>query len=73
MTDGGEDDEADEHPESAADETLTATEVLHHVKTEEGSADVDGTENDGGEVGVFDTDFVEDGGTVVEEVCNLVD
>ena len=55
-------------PESSPHEWLTTTKVLHDVETEEGAEDVDGTEDDLGDEGVLNTNRLEDGGTVVEEV-----
>lgn len=42
--------------------------MLDDVKTSESAAKVDGTEDNGGDVGVADTDGLKDGGSVVEEV-----
>lgn len=63
----GEDDEPDEHPDTAKDHGDTAAELLADVETTEGGEDVDGTEDHGGDVRVGDTDGREDLGTVVEE------
>lgn len=64
---GGEDDEPQEHPDTADDHGDTATELLADVQTTEGGEDVDGTEDHGGDVRVGDTDGGEDLGSVVEE------
>lgn len=64
---GGEDDEPQEHPDTADDHGDTATELLADVQTTEGGEDVDGTEDHGGDVRVGDTDGGKDLSSVVEE------
>lgn len=64
---GGEDDEPQEHPDTADDHGDTATELLTDIQTTESGEDVDGTEDHRGDVRVRDTDGGEDLGTVVEE------
>lgn len=64
---GGEDDQPQEHPDTADDHGDTAAELLADVQTTEGGEDVDGTENHGGDVRVRDTDRREDLGSIVEE------
>lgn len=64
---GGEDDEPNEHPDTADNHGDTAAELLADVQTTEGGEDVDGTEDHGGDVRVGDTDGREDLGSVVEE------
>jgi hypothetical protein len=63
-----EDEEAHEHPERAVDQRGPATVLLDDVETGERHAEVDGTEDDGGNVRVRDPNGVEDRGTVVEVV-----
>lgn len=67
MTNGGEDQEANEHPNGTGNERLATTKVLNHVQTNEGDTKVDTVENDLSDKRV-DLHRLEDGGTVVEEV-----
>ena len=60
VADGGPDHEADEHPCGTDHETVTAAVVLDHVQTGQSHPEVDGTEDDGGHVGVVETDTLED-------------
>ena len=68
MADGGEDEEAHELPEGGDVEGFAAAEVPRHPDAEDGGADVDAAEDHGGYVGVVESDALEDGGAVVEEV-----
>lgn len=61
------DQEADDGPESTDDERHAAAGLLDDVETTESAANVDGAENDLGDVGVLETDTLEDGGSVVKE------
>lgn len=67
VTDKGVDHETDESPESTDNEGLAATTLGNNVKTTESADNVDGTENDLGDVGVAETSSLENGCTVVEE------
>lgn len=67
VADGGPDHEANEHPGATVHQTLAASVVLDDVETGEGHTEVDNTQNDGGNVGVAETDTVEDTGSVVED------
>lgn len=67
VTNGGPDHEADEHPASTVHQTLAAAEVFDDVETRESHTEVDSTQNDGGNVGVVQTDTIEDAGSVVED------
>lgn len=67
VADGGPDHEADEHPSGTVHQTLAATIVFDDVQTGQGHTEVDGTENDGGDVRVAQTDTLEDTGSVVED------
>ena len=67
MAHEGVDHEADEGPEGADDQCPAAGALLHDVKAAEGAADVDGAEDDLGDVGIAETDLVEDSCAVVEE------
>lgn len=67
MADGSEDHEAGEHPESSYDESFPTTEVLNNVKTAERAEEVDGTEDDCGNVAVAQSSGCENGCAVVEE------
>lgn len=64
---GSEDDEPQEHPDTTDDHGDAAAELLADVQTTEGGEDVDGTEDHGGDVRVGDADGREDLGSVVEE------
>lgn len=66
-TQGGEDDEPREHPETTNNHGDTATKLLADIQTAESGGDVDGTQDHGSNVGVGDTDGIEDLGSVVEE------
>lgn len=68
MADGGEDEEAHELPEGGDVEGFAAAKVARHPDAEDGGADVDAAENHGCYVGVVESDALEDGGAVVEEV-----
>ena len=67
VTDSGPDHEADEHPSSTVHQTLAATVVLDNVETGKGHTEVDGTEDDGGDVRVAQADALEDASSVVED------
>lgn len=41
---------------------------MHHIESEESTTEVDRAEDNLGDEGVLDSDRLEDGGTVVEEV-----
>lgn len=66
MAYGGEDHEADEHPDSACDEGFAPAEVLDYVEATEGGAEVDAAEDHLGNVGVADAGAVEDDGSLEE-------
>lgn len=66
-TQGGEDEEPREHPETTDHHGDTTTELLTDVQTTEGREDVDGTQDHGGDVRVGDADGVKDLRAVVEE------
>lgn len=66
-TQGGEDDEPHEHPQTTNDHRDTAAKLLTNVQTTEGREDIDGAQDDGGDVGVRDADSIEDLSTVVKE------
>lgn len=66
-TEGGEDDEPDEHPQTSDDHGDTATELLTNVETTKSSDHVDGAKNHGGDERVGDTNRVKDLCAVVEE------
>lgn len=61
------DEEAHHHPEGATHESISSSTLLDNVETAKGATNVDGTENDLGNVAVAKTGGTEDGGTVVEE------
>lgn len=63
----GVDHEANERPGSTSHESLSATALGDNVETSERAADVDGTKNDLGNVGVGQTGGGEDSRSVVEE------
>ena len=67
MSNGGKDHEADEHAHCTSHEGLSATKVLDDVQTAEGAAEVDCSEDSGGDEAVADTDGLEDGRAVVED------
>lgn len=67
VADRGPDHETDEHPGGTDHETVTTTVVLNDVQTGQGHAEVDRTEDDLGDVGVGQTNTLEDGGAVVED------
>jgi hypothetical protein len=67
VADRGPDQEADEHPSGTVHQTLAATVVLDNVKTGKGHTEVDSTEDDGGDVGVAQSNTLEDTGSVVED------
>ena len=67
LTDEGVDQEAADGPESTDDESSAASALLDDPKTTESAEDVDGAENDLGDVRVVKTDTLEDGCAVVEE------
>jgi hypothetical protein len=66
-TNEGIDQQAHSHPGGTSKKGLAATTVLNDPETTNGSNDVDGTKNDGGDVRVLETSGRENGGTVVEE------
>ena len=65
--DGGEDEEADRHADTADDEGATAAETLHDVEAKEGHAEVDAAEDHGCHEAVFDTSGLENCRPVVEK------
>ena len=67
-TEGTEDKQPGELPEASPDEDSTAAETINEPQAGECADDVDDTKNDLSDVGVFDTDGLEGGGAVVEEV-----
>ena len=70
VPDGGEDQEADEHPGGARHEGLAAAVVLDDVEPIEGGAEVDAVEDHLRHEGIVDADGGEDRGAVVEEVIS---
>lgn len=68
VTNEGVDEQAHEHPGSADHETLAAAAALNNPQRNQSSANVDGTENDRGNVRVRQAGGLEDGGAVVEEI-----
>lgn len=67
-TDGSEDDEPSALPKTTDEEGLAATVTFNKPETWEGRDNVDAAENDLGDEWVGETDGLEDGGSVVEEV-----
>ena len=68
LADEGVDEQTHGHPRSTDHHSLAATDVLNNPETEDCSDNVDGTENDGSDVGVLETGGRENGCSVVEEV-----
>lgn len=68
VTNGGEDHEADEHPESAYNQRTTTAIVFNQVETEECTAKVNTAENHLRDVAVRDASTREDSRPIVEEV-----
>ena len=61
------DQEAHGHPQGTSDESLAAANILDDPETGDSASNVDGTENNLGNVRVFQTGSLENGGSVVEE------
>lgn len=72
VTDEGVDEQTQEHPRGTTHHCHATTDVLDDPETTDGGDDVDGTENNGGDVGVLQTGSAEDDGAVVEEVVGSV-
>lgn len=67
MADRAENHEADEHPGGADHERATTTGFLNDVQAWESHPEVDGAQDDGGDVAVVETGGLEDGRAVVKE------
>lgn len=63
-----EDEEPCRLPDTTNDQGHTTTELLHNVQTTEGAPKVNGAKDDLGDEGILNTNGLEDGSTVVEEV-----
>lgn len=75
MSHRGEDHKADEHPGGADHESTTTTGFFDDVEAWEGHGKVDGAQNNGGDVAVFQAGGHEDGCAVVKEevgACNAL-
>ena len=72
VADEGVDEQADEHPCSTAHHSHAAADVLNNPEATDSGNDVNGTEDDRGDVGVLETGGAEDDGAVVEEVVGTV-
>lgn len=65
MADGGEDHEADEHPDTARYERLASTKVLNGIQTAKCGAKVHSTQNHLRDVHIADAGSVEDHGALI--------
>ena len=58
--------EAHKHPQASDDERRSSSKLLYHIKSRDGHAKVDTTQDHGCNIRVLDTDRLEDGGAIVE-------